>query len=88
MCLKYTLISKLTAWYERFFQDSDWEEVQTDGIENDREFLYSVSTSTSGKPTYEHLEAMAEVFNKVLLSYSCCHLYLNFFITQFYLVSF
>ncbi|XP_057447978.1 uncharacterized protein LOC130739637 [Lotus japonicus] len=45
-------------------EDSDWEEVQTDGIENDREFLYSVSTSTSGKPTYEHLEAMAEVFNK------------------------
>ncbi|CAL0308014.1 unnamed protein product [Lupinus luteus] len=41
-------------------EDSDWEEVQADGIEND----YSVSTSNLGKPTYEHLEAMAKVFNE------------------------
>ncbi|XP_061340702.1 uncharacterized protein LOC133287159 isoform X2 [Gastrolobium bilobum] len=45
-------------------EDSDWEEVQADGIENDKEFLYSVSTSASGKPTYEHLEAMAKLFNE------------------------
>uniref|UniRef100_A0A0R0K8N9 Uncharacterized protein n=1 Tax=Glycine max TaxID=3847 RepID=A0A0R0K8N9_SOYBN len=44
-------------------QDSDWEEVQADGIENDKEFLYSVSTS-SGKATNEQLEAMAKVFNE------------------------
>ncbi|KAK7348837.1 hypothetical protein VNO80_23552 [Phaseolus coccineus] len=43
--------------------DSDWEEVKADGIENDRDFLYSVSTS-SGKATDEHLEAMAKVFNE------------------------
>ncbi|KAK7306998.1 hypothetical protein VNO77_39674 [Canavalia gladiata] len=45
-------------------EDSDWEEVRADDIENDKEFLYSVSTSASGKPTYEHLEAMAKVFNE------------------------
>ncbi|KAG5068730.1 hypothetical protein JHK85_001107 [Glycine max] len=44
-------------------EDSDWEEVQADGIENDKEFLYSVSTS-SGKATNEQLEAMAKVFNE------------------------
>ncbi|CAL5189135.1 unnamed protein product [Lathyrus oleraceus] len=43
-------------------EDSDWEEVQTDGIENDKEFLHSVSAL--GKPSYEHLEAMAKVFNE------------------------
>ncbi|KAK8470696.1 hypothetical protein PHAVU_003G034100 [Phaseolus vulgaris] len=43
--------------------DSDWEEVKADGIENDRDFLYSVS-SPSGKATDEHLEAMAKVFNE------------------------
>nr|KYP60291.1 Importin-9 [Cajanus cajan] len=44
-------------------EDSDWEEVQADGVENDKEFFYSMSTS-SGKATYEHLEAMAKVFNE------------------------
>ncbi|KAK7407626.1 hypothetical protein VNO78_09583 [Psophocarpus tetragonolobus] len=44
-------------------EDSDWEEVQADSIEDDKEFLYSVSTS-SGKATNEHLEAMAKVFNE------------------------
>ncbi|KAK7275122.1 hypothetical protein RIF29_16229 [Crotalaria pallida] len=40
-------------------EDSDWEEIQADGIEN----IYSESTAL-GKPTYEHLEAMAKVFNE------------------------
>ncbi|KAL2349037.1 hypothetical protein Fmac_003037 [Flemingia macrophylla] len=44
-------------------EDSDWEEVQADSAENDKEFLYSVSTSP-GKATYEHLEAMAKIFNE------------------------
>ncbi|RDX82379.1 Importin-9, partial [Mucuna pruriens] len=44
-------------------EDSDWEEVQADRIEKDKEFIYSVST-TSGKATYEHLEAMAKVFSE------------------------
>ncbi|KOM46041.1 hypothetical protein LR48_Vigan06g134700 [Vigna angularis] len=43
--------------------DSDWEEVEADGIENDRDFLYSVS-SPLGKATDEHLQAMAKVFNE------------------------
>ncbi|KAI5436843.1 hypothetical protein KIW84_023099 [Lathyrus oleraceus] len=43
-------------------EGSDWEEVQTDGIESDKEFLHSVSAL--GKPSYEHLEAMAKVFNE------------------------
>lgn len=43
-------------------EDSDWEEVQTDGIENDKGFLCSMSNP--GKPTYENLEAMAKAFNE------------------------
>ncbi|CAI8595630.1 unnamed protein product [Vicia faba] len=43
-------------------EDSDWEEVQTDGVENGKEFFHSVSAM--GKPTYEHLEAMAKVFSE------------------------
>lgn len=68
-----TLINGLTYLHKLFKQDSDWEEVQTDGIENDKEFIYSVSTSASGKPSYEHLEAMAKIFNEVWLSNSYCH---------------
>lgn len=64
MCAKYSLINELTT-YKLLFQDSDWEEVQTDGLENDKEFLYSVSSL--GKAGYEHLEAMAKVFNEVWL---------------------
>lgn len=52
------------------FQDSDWEELQTGDIENDQEFLSSVSAAASGKPTYEHLEAIAKVFNEVCLTYN------------------
>ncbi|XP_028803455.1 importin-9 isoform X1 [Neltuma alba] len=46
-------------------EDDDWEEVQTgDDIENDEEFLSSLSAAASGKPTYEHLEAIAKAFNE------------------------
>ncbi|MED6108326.1 hypothetical protein PIB30_118938 [Stylosanthes scabra] len=45
-------------------EDSDWEEVHADTIDNDREFLQSVSVSASGRHNYEHLEAMAKVFNE------------------------
>lgn len=74
MCAKYTLINELTA-YKLFIQDSDWEEVQTDGIENDNEFLCSMSTP--GKPTFEHLEAMAKVFNEVWLIYHYYHIIIS-----------
>ncbi|CAI8589574.1 unnamed protein product [Vicia faba] len=39
-------------------EDSDREEVPTVGIENEKEFLHSVYAL--GKPSHEHLEAMAE----------------------------
>ncbi|KAL4375412.1 hypothetical protein AHAS_Ahas05G0279200 [Arachis hypogaea] len=45
-------------------EDSDWEEVQADTNEKDREFLQSVSISASGRHNDEHLEAMAKVFNE------------------------
>ncbi|KAF7827891.1 importin-9 [Senna tora] len=46
-------------------EDSDWEEAQTgEDIEKDQEFLSSISAAASGKPTYEHLEAIAKVFNE------------------------
>ncbi|MED6125437.1 hypothetical protein PIB30_068517, partial [Stylosanthes scabra] len=45
-------------------EDSDWEEVHADTIDNDRELLQSVSVSASGRNNYEHLEAMAKVFNE------------------------
>ncbi|KAI9085743.1 hypothetical protein K1719_032349 [Acacia pycnantha] len=46
-------------------EDDDWEEVQTgDDVENDQEFISSLSAAASGKPTYEHLEAIAKAFNE------------------------
>lgn len=51
------------------FQDDDWEEVQRDDVENDQEFISSLSAAASGKPTYEHLEAIAKAFNEVCLAY-------------------
>jgi hypothetical protein len=74
MCIKYTLINELIT-YELFIQDSDWEEVQTDGLDNDKEFLSSVSAL--GKPSYEHLEAMAKVFNEVWLIYHYSHIIIS-----------
>lgn len=52
----------------KLLQDSDWEEVENgDGIEKEQGFLSSVSAAASGKPTYEHLEAIAKAFNEVWL---------------------
>ncbi|KAI9085691.1 hypothetical protein K1719_032297 [Acacia pycnantha] len=46
-------------------EDDDWEELQTgDDVENDQEFISSLSAAASGKPTYEHLEAIAKAFNQ------------------------
>ncbi|KAG2706798.1 hypothetical protein I3760_05G118900 [Carya illinoinensis] len=44
--------------------DSDWEEVQTEDIETDKDLLDSLCTTSSGRPTYGHLEAMEKIFNK------------------------
>ncbi|XP_059445702.1 uncharacterized protein LOC132177414 isoform X1 [Corylus avellana] len=45
-------------------EDSDWEEVQTGDVETDKNLLHSLCTTSSGRPTYKHLEAMEKVFNK------------------------
>ncbi|KAM4120044.1 hypothetical protein ACJW30_03G103900 [Castanea mollissima] len=45
-------------------EDSDWEEVQAGDAEMDKDLLHSLSATSSGRPTYEHLEAMEKVFNK------------------------
>lgn len=68
------LINDFTV-YKLFIQDSDWEEVQTDGIENDKGFLCSMSNP--GKPTYENLEAMAKAFNEVWLIYHYHHIIIS-----------
>ncbi|XP_041010366.1 importin-9 isoform X1 [Juglans microcarpa x Juglans regia] len=44
--------------------DSDWEEVQTEDIETDKDLFDSLCTTSSGRPTYGHLEAIEKVFNK------------------------
>ncbi|XP_050275900.1 uncharacterized protein LOC126717941 isoform X1 [Quercus robur] len=45
-------------------EDSDWEEIQAGDAEMDKDLLHSLSATSSGRPTYEHLEAMEKVFNK------------------------
>lgn len=47
-------------------QDSDWEEVQAEDVEAEKDLLYSAGATSFGRPTHEHLEAMAKVFNEVL----------------------
>ena len=51
-------------------QDSDWEEVGAEDVEADKDLLYSAGITSFGRPTNEHLEAMAKVFNEVF-SFSC-----------------
>lgn len=46
-------------------QDSDWEEVQAEDVEAEKDLLYSAGATSFGRPTHEHLEAMAKVFNEV-----------------------
>lgn len=49
-------------------QGSDWEEVQAEDVEADKDLLYSAGVTSFGRPTNEHLEAMAKVFNEVSFS--------------------
>lgn len=53
-------------------QDSDWEEVEADDVELDKDLMYSAGVTSSGRPSHQHLEAIAKAFNKVL----CCYLYI------------
>ncbi|GAY68728.1 hypothetical protein CUMW_266420 [Citrus unshiu] len=41
-------------------EDSDWEEVQEGDVESDKDLIYSTGAASLGRPTYEHLEAMAK----------------------------
>ena len=50
-----------------FLQDSDWEEVDAEDAEVQQSFLHASPAKLSGKPDYEHLAAMAKVF-EVLFS--------------------
>ena len=54
-------------WLWLFLQDSDWEEVDAEDAEVQQSFLHASPAKLSGKPDYEHLAAMAKVF-EVLFS--------------------
>ncbi|KAM5567573.1 hypothetical protein ABKV19_015577 [Rosa sericea] len=45
-------------------EDSDWEEVEADGGEADKDLMHAAGVTSFGQPTHEHLEAIAKVFNK------------------------
>lgn len=45
-------------------EDSDWEEVQAEDVEAEKDMLYSAVATSFGRPSHEHLEAMAKVFNE------------------------
>ncbi|XP_043701110.1 importin-9 isoform X2 [Telopea speciosissima] len=45
-------------------EDSDWEEIQDREEDDNQHFLYPTSTSSYSRPTAEHLDAMAKVFNE------------------------
>lgn len=47
------------------YQESDWEEVQSEDVKIDKDTLNSLCAESSIRPTYEHLTAMEKVFNKV-----------------------
>lgn len=50
-------------------QDSDWEEVEADDGEADKNLMHAAGVTSFGQPTHEHLEAIAKVFNKVFFFY-------------------
>lgn len=49
-------------------QDSDWEEIEADGAEADKDLMHAAGVTSFGQPTHEHLEAIAKIYNKV---FSC-----------------
>ncbi|KAG6426161.1 hypothetical protein SASPL_110379 [Salvia splendens] len=52
-------------------EDSDWEEAQTGDVSGDvsnkENFLCSAAATSHSRPSYEYLDAMAKVFNKINL---------------------
>ncbi|KAI5352988.1 hypothetical protein L3X38_005880 [Prunus dulcis] len=45
-------------------EDSDWEEVEADDVQLDKDLMYSAGVTSSGRPSHQHLEAIAKAFNK------------------------
>ncbi|KAM7276774.1 hypothetical protein ACFE04_018640 [Oxalis oulophora] len=43
-------------------EDSDWEEVHNGDMDSDKDLVRSTHVKSSGKPTYENLEAMAKLY--------------------------
>lgn len=43
-------------------EDSDWEEVEAEDVEIDQDLLHAGTAKSFGRPTHEHLAAMAKVF--------------------------
>lgn len=70
------------------YQDSDWEEVQAGDAEMDQDLLHSLSATSSGRPTYEHLEAMEKVFNKVWKEHVSTNLWVHLFFFSFFAIPF
>lgn len=46
-------------------QDGDWEEIEAEDADTDKDLLYSAGLTSFSRPTHEHLEAMAKVFSEV-----------------------
>lgn len=46
-------------------QDSDWEEIQNGDSSIPHDMIYSASVPSNAKPSVEHLNAMAKVFDEV-----------------------
>ncbi|XP_057528607.1 uncharacterized protein LOC130807420 isoform X4 [Amaranthus tricolor] len=60
--LAETLIEIQEQVTEHNEEDSDWEEVDAEDAEVQQSFLHASPAKLSGKPDYEHLAAMAKVF--------------------------
>lgn len=46
------------------FQDSEWEDAETDDISNDENLLHSVNATSLGRHTHEYLQVMAKVYDE------------------------
>uniref|UniRef100_A0A803KVA8 Importin N-terminal domain-containing protein n=1 Tax=Chenopodium quinoa TaxID=63459 RepID=A0A803KVA8_CHEQI len=57
-----TLIEIQEQVTEHDEEDSDWEEVDAGDADVDQNILHVATAKSSGKPAYEHLAAMAKVF--------------------------
>ncbi|CAN1296181.1 Ipo9 [Linum perenne] len=44
-------------------EENEWEEIEEDDEEGDKDLLYSTATVSSGRATYDELEAMAKAFD-------------------------